>query len=93
MTIVSLFDDTYEYLLAGENFNEDFWWTNTRLIRSIFEDYLDPTRATITHISFGSYPHLRDTLVWGVIFYHIYEDNILSKIIKYHPILVFDYDQ
>ena len=33
-------DDTYESLLMGGNVKEDVWWIKTRVIRSIFEDYL-----------------------------------------------------
>ena len=69
--------DAYESLLAGGNSKEKFWWVTTRVIRSIFEDYLDPDRATPTCTSFGSDPHRRSTLVWGVILYHLSEENMI----------------
>ena len=86
-------DDTYESLLAVGNVEEDVWWINTRVIRSIFEDFLDPARATPTCTSFRSYPHLRKTLVWGVIRCHLAEKNMPFKNIKYHPIVVGAYAQ
>ena len=58
------------------------------MIRSIFEDYLEPASNNPTRTSFGSDPHLRITLVWGVIFCHLAELKILSKSIKYPHIVV-----
>ena len=65
----------------------------TRVIISIFEDYLDPARGTPTRTSFGSDPHFQSTLVWGVIFFHLAEERMLSKTIKDHPIVVGAYDR
>ena len=48
---------------------------------------------TPTHTSFVSDPHLRSTLVCGVIHWYIYEEKILLKTIKDHPILVGAYTQ
>ena len=70
-------DDMYDYLIVGRNAEEDMWWITTRVIRSIFEEYMAPYRATPTRTSFGSYPHCWSTMVWGVIRCHIYEENIL----------------
>ena len=75
--LVRWVDDTYQYLLAGGNFNEYVWWITTRVIRSIFEDYLAPARATSTRTLFGSDPHFWSTIVWGVIRCHLDEENIL----------------
>ena len=66
-SLVYWVDDTYESLLLGFNSKEDMWWITTRVIISIFEDYLDPARYTTTRTSFESYPHRRSTLLWGVI--------------------------
>ena len=55
-TLVRWVDDTYKSILAGVNFKEDVCCITTRLIISIFEDYLAPTRATPTCTSFGSDP-------------------------------------
>ena len=90
--LVRWFDDTYYYLLAVGNVKEDVGWIITRVIRSIFEDYLAPARATPTRTSFGSDPHRRSTLVWGVIRYHLAEEKMLRKI-KDHPIVVGAYAQ
>ena len=62
-------------------------------IRSIFEDYLAPARDNPTCTSFESVPHLRITLVWGLIRFHLAEYNIISKTIKDHTIAVGAYDQ
>ena len=35
-------DDTFESLTAGGNLKEDVWWITTKVMRSIFEDYLAP---------------------------------------------------
>ena len=75
--LVHWVDDTYESLLAGGNAKEGVWWITTRVIRSIFEDYLAPSRATPTRTSFGSEPHRRNTLMWGVICCHIAEEKML----------------
>ena len=91
--LVCWVDDTYESLLAGSNVKEDLWGITTRVIMSIFEDYLALSRATPTCHSFGSYPHLRSTLVWGMIRYHLSEENMLSKTIKDTPIVVGAYAQ
>ena len=66
-------DDTCESLIAGDNVKKDVWWINTREIISIFEDYLEPVRDNPTRTSFGSDPHRRNTLMWGVICCHIAE--------------------
>ena len=58
-----LVDDTYNSLLSGGNFNEYVWWINTRVIRSMSEDYLDIDRANPTCTYFGSDPHRRSTLL------------------------------
>ena len=84
-------DYTYESLLAGGNVKEYVWWITTRAIRSIFEYYMAPARATPTRTSFGSDPHRRSTLVWGVIRYHLAEEKMLRKI-KDHPIVVGAYN-
>ena len=91
--LVRWVDDTYESLIYGGTVKEYVCWITTRVIRSIFEDYLDPYRANPTRTYFGSDPHLRITLVWGVIFSHLVEDKMLSKNIKYHTIVVGDYDK
>ena len=57
-------DDTYESLLSGGNFKEVVLLITTRVIRSIFEDYMVPARAN---------PHRRITLVLGVICCHLTE--------------------
>ena len=59
--LVRWVDETYESLFAGENVKEYVWWITTRMIRSIFEDYLAPDKATPTHTSFGSDLHLQNT--------------------------------
>ena len=91
--LVRWFDDTYESLLYGVNFKENVWWITTRVIRSIFEYYLEPDRDTPMRTSFGSDPHRRGTLVWGLIFFHLAEENMLSKTIKNHSIVVGVHDQ
>ena len=63
------------------------------MIRSIFEDYLDIARDTPTRTSFGSDPHCWITLVWVAILCHLSEEKILSKTIKYHPIVLGAYSQ
>ena len=68
------------------------WSIAIRVIRSIFEDYMEPTRDTTTRTSFGSDPHRRSTLVCGVIYFNISEENMQKKI-KDHPIVVGDYIQ
>ena len=70
-------DYTYESLISGGNVKEYVWWITTRVIRSIFEDYLAPARATSTRTLFGSDPHFWSTIVWGVIRCHLDEENIL----------------
>ena len=61
--LVRWVDDTYESLLAGGNVKEDVWWITTREAISLFEDFLDPVRATPTRTSFGSDPHRQSTLL------------------------------
>ena len=65
--LVSCIDYTYESLLVIGNIKEDVWWITNRFIRSIFKDYLDPTRSTSTKTSLDSDYQLRSTLIWGVI--------------------------
>ena len=69
-------DDTFESLLDGRTVKEDVWWITTRVIRSIFEDYISPDTVTPTHTSFGSYTHRRSTLVWGVIRCNLAEEKM-----------------
>ena len=76
-SLVHWVDDTYESLIAVGNVKEYVWWITTRVIRSIFEDYMAPARATPTLKSFGSDPHHWSTLVWGVILCHISEEKML----------------
>ena len=87
------FDDTYESPTAEGNTKEDLWCITTRVIRSIFENYLAPDRGNPTYTSFESGPHWRITLVSGVILCQLSEENMLSKSIKNHPIVVGEYDQ
>ena len=35
-------DNTFESLTAGGNLKEDVWWITTKVMMSIFEDYLAP---------------------------------------------------
>ena len=86
-------DDTYEYIMTVGNVKEYVWWITTRVIRSIFEDYLAPYRDTPTCTSCGSDTHCWSTLVWVLIRCHLSEENMLSKIIKDHPIVVGAYAQ
>ena len=71
--LVRWVDYTYNSLLAVGNVKEYVWWITTRVIRSIFEDYLDPARSNPTRTSSGSDPHFWSTLVWGVIIFNIAE--------------------
>ena len=50
--LVRWVDDIFESLLDEVNGKEDVWWIATRDIRSIFEDYIYPSRATPTRTSF-----------------------------------------
>ena len=88
--LVRQVDDTYEYLLDEGNVKEDVLWINTRVIISIFDDYLASARYNQTCTSFGSYTHLWSNLVWDVVHCHIDEEKMLSKTIKDHPIVVGD---
>ena len=90
--LVRWVDDTYESLHDGCNVKEYVWWITARVIISIFEDYLTPARATPTRTFFGSDTHRRRTLVWGVIFYNIAGENMISKTTKDHPIVVGAYN-
>ena len=45
---------TYKLLLTEVNVKEDIWWITTRIIRSIFEYYLSPSRSTSAKTSFDS---------------------------------------
>ena len=91
--LVRWVDDTFESLLSGVNVKEYVCLITTRVIISIFEDYMTPSRDTPACISFGSDPHCRSTLVWGVIFWNLAEEDMLSKTIKDHPIVVGSYPQ
>ena len=75
--LVRWVDDTFKSLLSGGNVKEYVWWITTRVIISIFEDYMYPYRYTPTRTSFRSDPHRRITLVWGVICCHIDEEKML----------------
>ena len=75
--LVRWVDDTYEYLLAGGNSKEYVWSITTRVIRSIFEDYMVPARATPIRTSFVSDSHRRSTLVGGVIHCHMSEEKMV----------------
>ena len=86
-------DDTYENLTAGGNLKEDVWWITTKVMRSIFEDYLSPARATPTTTTFESDLFRKCTLLWGVIKSHLAAASMLKKGIKDHPIVVGAYAQ
>ena len=60
--LVRWVDDTYESLISGVNIKEYVWWITTKVIISIFEEYLAPARDTPTRTSFGLDPHIRSTL-------------------------------
>ena len=51
--LVRWVDDTYESLIYGGTVKEYVCWITTRVIRSIFEDYLEPAQDTQTRTSFG----------------------------------------
>ena len=82
-------DDTNESLTAGGNLKDDVWW----VMRSIFEDYLLPARATPTTTSFESDLFRKCTMLWGVIKLHLAATAMLKKGIKDHPIVVGTYAQ
>ena len=86
-------DDTYENLTAGGNLKEDVWWITTKVMRSIFEDYLSPARATPTTTTFESDLFRKCTMLWGVIKSHLAAAAMLKKGIKDHPIVVGAYAQ
>ena len=86
-------DDTFESLTAGGNLKEDVWWITTKVMRSIFEDYLAPARATPTTTSFESDLFRKCTMLWGVIKSHLAVSTMLKRGIKDHPIVVGAYAQ
>ena len=86
-------DDTYESLTAGGNLKDDVWWITTKVMRSIFEDYLAPARATPTTTSFESDLFRKCIMLWGVIKSHLAATAMLRKGIKDHPIVVGTYAQ
>ena len=92
-TLVRWIDDTYKFLLPGVNAKEDVWCITTRVIRSVFEDFLSPARSTASKNSFDSDYQRRSTLIWEVIKGHLTADKILEKFIKDHPVVVGAYAQ
>ena len=85
-------DDTYKNL-TGDNLKEDVWWITTKVMRSIFEDYLSPACATPTTTSFESNLFQKCTMLWGVIKSHLATASMLKKGIKDHPFVVGAYTQ
>ena len=71
--LVRWVDDIFESLFDEVNGKEDVWWIATRVIRSIFEDYLAPYWDNPTRTYFGSDTHRRSNLVWGVICFYLTE--------------------
>ena len=86
-------DDTFESLTAGGNLKEDVWWITTKVMRSIFEDYLAPARATPITTSFESDLFRKCTMLWGDIKSHLAVCAMLKQGIKDHPIVVGAYAQ
>ena len=84
---------TYKLLLTEVNVKEDVWWITTRIIRSIFEYYLSPSRSTAAKTSFDSDYCYQITLIWWVIKVHLAANNMLTKSNNYHPIVVLAYNQ
>ena len=86
-------DDAHENLMAGGNLKEDIWGITTKVMWSIFEDYLSPAQATHTTTTFESDLFRKCTMFWGVIKSHLATTSMLKKGIKDHPIMVGAYAQ
>ena len=88
--LITWVDDTHDSLVNGGQKTEDVWWIISKVLKSIFEDFLSVNRGLTRG---GTGKDRAANYIWATLLTYHSMSDLVDKGFKNHPVVVGAYSQ